>query len=81
MNKPAHRPLNYFVRQSIEQYFNALNGEQPVAVYEMVIKEVERPLLEVVMREVNGNQSQAARILGINRNTLRKKLKHHHLSD
>ena len=81
MNKPAHPPLNYFVRQSIEQYFNALNGEQPVAVYQMVINEVERPLLEVVMREVNGNQSQAARILGINRNTLRKKLKHHHLSD
>ena len=81
MNKSDRQPLNYFVRQSIEQYFNALNGEQPGDVYEMVIKEVERPLLEVVMREVNGNQSQAARILGINRNTLRKKLKHHHLSD
>ncbi len=81
MNKPAHPPLNFFVRQSIEQYFNALNGEQPGDVYEMVIKEVERPLLEVVMREVNGNQSQAARILGINRNTLRKKLKRHRLSD
>ena len=81
MNKPAHPPLNYCVRQSSEQYFNALNGEQPGDVYEMVIKEVERPLLEVVMREVNGNQSQAARIRGINRNTLRKKLKRHRLSD
>ena len=81
MNKSERQPFNYFVRRSVEQYFKALNGEQPVAVYEMVINEVERPLLEVVMREVKGNQSRAARILGINRNTLRKKLKHHSLSD
>ena len=81
MNKSERQPLNYFVRRSVEQYFTALNGEQPKAVYEMVINEVERPLLEVVMREVKGNQSRAARILGINRNTLRKKLKHHSLSD
>jgi len=81
VNKSDRQPPNYFVRRSVEQYFKALNGEQPVAVYEMVINEVERPLLEVVMREVKGNQSRAARILGINRNTLRKKLKHHRLSD
>ena len=81
MNKSERQPPNYFVRRSVEQYFKALNGEQPVAVYEMVINEVERPLLEVVMREVKGNQSRAARILGINRNTLRKKRKHHSLSD
>jgi Fis family transcriptional regulator len=81
VNKSERQPPNYFVRRSVEQYFKALNGEQPVAVYEMVINEVERPLLEVVMREVKGNQSRAARILGINRNTLRKKLKHHSLSD
>ena len=48
---------------------------QPTSVYDMVLREVERALLEVVMQQTNGNQSRAAEVLGINRNTLRKKLK------
>ena len=75
MDTSEGKPLNHHVKHSIERYFRELNGEQPASVYDMVLQEVERPLLEVVMQETNGNQSRAAEILGINRNTLRKKLK------
>jgi Fis family transcriptional regulator len=62
------------VRRSLERYFRDLDGERPCAIYEMVLSQVERPMLEVVMREANGNQTLAADLLGINRNTLRRKL-------
>lgn len=75
MDTSEGKPLNHHVKHSIERYFRELNGAQPASVYDMVLREVERPLLEVVMQETNGNQSRAAEILGINRNTLRKKLK------
>ena len=68
-------PLSDCVAHSIEQYFNDLNGEDPSNLHNIFINEVERPFLKVVMTKVNGNQSRAADILGINRNTLRKKLK------
>ena len=67
------------VRTSVEKFLRDLDGESVTGVYEMVIKTVERPVLEVVMRHVGDNQSQAAAILGINRNTLRKKLGDHGL--
>ncbi len=67
------------VTHSIEQYFQDLNGEQPKNLHSFFINEVEKPFLAAVMQEVNGNQSQAATILGINRNTLRKKLKTYNL--
>ncbi|QKS28097.1 MAG: DNA-binding protein Fis [Accumulibacter sp.] len=67
------------VRKALENYFHTLGGEQPVPVYEMVIRSVERPMLEVVLLQTGGNQTLAAEILGINRNTLRKKLLHHRL--
>jgi Fis family transcriptional regulator len=63
------------VTHAIEQYFNDLNGEQPKNLHNFFINEVEKPFLKVVMERVKGNQSQAACLLGINRNTLRKKLK------
>ena len=69
------KPLNHHVKQSLERYFRELNGAPSTSVYNMVLREVERPLLEVVMQQTNGNQSRAAEVLGINRNTLRKKLK------
>ena len=75
IDTPEGKPLNHHVKQSIERYFRELNGAQPASVYDMVLREVERPLLEVVMQQTNGNQSRAAEVLGINRNTLRKKLK------
>lgn len=62
------------VREAVEAYFADLNGHAPGKLYEMVVAEVERPLLETVMRQVQGNQSRAAKMLGINRSTLRKKL-------
>ena len=72
-------PLSDCVTYSIEQYFNDLNGEAPSNLHNFFINEVEKPFLEVVMTKVNGNQSRAADILGINRNTLRKKLKTYNL--
>jgi Fis family transcriptional regulator len=68
-----------FVRKALESYFLHLDGEKPAPVYEMVIKSVERPMLEVVLKQAGGNQTFAAEILGINRNTLRKKLVDHRL--
>ncbi len=62
------------VRRSLDRYFRDLDGERPNDVYDMVLTQVERPMLEVVMRQVNGNQTLAAELLGINRNTLRRKL-------
>jgi Fis family transcriptional regulator len=59
----------------MERYFHTLNGEKVSGVYDMVMAEVEKPLLEAVMKHVQSNQCRAAEILGINRNTLRKKLK------
>jgi Fis family transcriptional regulator len=65
------------VRRAIEGYFRDLDGEKPCAVYDMVINCVEKPLLESVLHRVRGNQSHAAAMLGINRNTLRKKIRVH----
>ena len=62
------------VRRSLEKYFRDLDGEKPRSVYDMVIRNVERPLLEVVLDRAEGNQTIAAQMLGINRNTLRKKM-------
>lgn len=60
---------------SMKQYFEDLNGEHPKNLHTFFMGEVEKPFLQVVMQQVEGNQTRAAEILGINRNTLRKKLK------
>jgi Fis family transcriptional regulator len=62
------------VRRAVDAYLKDLDGEKPCAVYDMVMHCVERPMLEAVLVRVNGNQTHAAQVLGINRNTLRKKL-------
>ncbi len=67
------------VHKSLVKYFNDLGELQPSNVYDMVVLSVEKPMLEVVMGRAEGNQSFAAEILGINRNTLRKKLQQHGL--
>ena len=65
------------VRKAIDGYFRDLDGEKPSSVYDMVINCVEKPLLESVLHRVKGNQTHAAEMLGINRNTLRKKMRVH----
>lgn len=67
------------VRKSLDRYFKDLGEQQPTNVYEMVVFTVEKPILEAVMARAEGNQSVAAEMLGINRNTLRKKLQQHGL--
>ncbi len=67
------------VRKSLEDYFQDLGEQTPTNIYEMVVLTVEKPVLEAVMQRAGGNQSQAADMLGINRNTLRKKLQQHQL--
>jgi len=68
------------VRETLDQYFKDLRGADPHSMHDMVISAVERPLLEVVMLQAEGNQSKAAEWLGINRNTLRRKLIEHKLT-
>jgi len=63
------------VRRTLDGYFRDLDGERPQPIYDMVIGCVEKPLIEVVLGRAGGNQTQAAELLGMNRNTLRKKIK------
>ncbi|MDX1434979.1 MAG: DNA-binding transcriptional regulator Fis [Gammaproteobacteria bacterium] len=79
----AHRsrqPLRECVRDALEEYFSVLDGHDCRNLFDLVMREVEGPLLEQVMRHTHGNQTRAAEILGINRGTLRKKLKLHKLA-
>ena len=68
------------VRRSLNRYIRDLDGEKPCAIYDMVMNSVERSLLEQVMNHAEGNQTVAAEMLGINRNTLRRKLTEYGLS-
>jgi len=67
--------LSSTIRSALTQYLNDLDGENPGNIYELVMQQVEAPLLELILQHVEGNQSKAAECLGINRGTLRKKLK------
>lgn len=75
----SRKNIENCVRDSLEQYFRDLRGAEPHSVHEMVMNAVEKPLLDVVMQHADGNQSKAAEWLGINRNTLRRKLLDHKL--
>lgn len=66
--------LSIAIQQSLDDYFTHLDGQPPHAIYDMVLGCVEKPMLEYVLNKVGGNQSKAAEVLGINRNTLRKKM-------
>jgi Fis family transcriptional regulator len=72
--------INDCVQRALDQYFRDLGDQEPVALHELMVRSVERPLLEQVMSRAGGNQSLAAQWLGINRNTLRRKLIEHGLS-
>jgi Fis family transcriptional regulator len=68
-------PLRSQAEEALQCYFETLNGHKPARLYDLVMREVEEPLFKAVMGHAQGNQSRAATILGINRGTLRKKLK------
>jgi Fis family transcriptional regulator, factor for inversion stimulation protein len=73
--------LQHSVRESMRVYFDDLGGSEPANLHDMLVKAVEKPLLEVVMDRAQHNQSRAAQWLGLNRNTLRKKLLEHGLAE
>jgi Fis family transcriptional regulator len=73
-------PLRSHAEQALDSYFASLNGHAPGHLYELVMSEVEEPLFRAVLDYAEGNQSRAADILGINRGTLRKKLRHYGIS-
>jgi Fis family transcriptional regulator len=79
--KERHKqqPLRQCVKHALNTYFKDLNGHNPGKLYELVLSEIEQPLLEVVMNHTRGNISKAAQLLGLNRATLRKKLKKYSL--
>ncbi|MBM3338640.1 MAG: Fis family transcriptional regulator [Betaproteobacteria bacterium] len=79
MNQAKSNPMALAVEQSLERYFADLEGARPAGIYDMVILTVEKPMLQRVMLEAKGNQLRASEMLGINRNTLRKKLQQHGL--
>ena len=80
----ASQEHSFTLRESVElamkNYFTQLDNEQPRDIYELVLAEVEAPLMEAVMSYTQGNQTKASQVLGLNRGTLRKKLKAHGLN-
>jgi len=77
----AHQPVCELVAAAVERYLADLGGAEPTCIYELVMKEVERPLLKTVLAHAGGNRSKASKYLGINRNTLRKKLEQYQIDD
>lgn len=75
----SRKHIDDCIRNTLEQYFKDLRGTEPANVHDMILAAVEKPMLEVVMKHADGNQSKAAEWLGINRNTLRRKLLDHRL--
>lgn len=74
-------PLRSHAERALTDYFSSLNGTRPAHLYDMVMREVEEPLFRAALHYAQGNQSQAAGILGINRGTLRKKLRQFGLAE
>jgi len=74
-DKTIKKPLRELIKKSLKYYLLNLNGKYVNNLYELALAELERPLLDIVMQYTRGNQTQAALMMGINRSTLRKKLK------
>ncbi|QCI25033.1 DNA-binding transcriptional regulator Fis [Buchnera aphidicola (Rhopalosiphum padi)] len=75
-DKVVKKPLRILIKKSLENYFLHLDNSKCVSnLYQLVLSELERPLLDIIMQHTRGNQTRAALIMGINRSTLRKKLK------
>jgi len=71
--------LSHAVKHSIRRYLYELDGTQPNNMYNLVLKQIEQPLFEAILEHTKGNQSRAAELLGLNRGTLRKKLRSYNL--
>ncbi len=78
--QPAPAPLSNLVKKAVDQYFSQLNGYEANGLYEMVISEVEKPLIEATRTHTGHNQTKAAKVLGLSRSTLRKKMDHYNIS-
>ena len=78
-DRSGAEPLRECVRTSVDNYFRHLDGHDASGLFELVMAEVEAPLFESVLTYAKGNQSRAAKMLGINRETLRKKLRRYNL--
>ena len=70
-NNRSHRGE---VKRAIKRYYRNLDGESPIELYKLTLSQIEPPLLEVVLKKCKGNQSEASKVLGLNRGTFRKKL-------
>ncbi len=77
----SEKSIDSSIRISLERYFMDLGESEPAGMYDMLLRTVEKPLLEEVMKRAHNNQSKAAQWLGLNRNTLRKKLLEHQLAE
>ena len=77
--KKLNGTLKNSTESALDKYFKTLNGTQPDNLYKLVIGEVEAPLMKKIMEYTENNQTQASKILGINRTTLRTKLKEYKL--
>ena len=71
--------LSQAVKHSIRRYLYELDGTQPNDMYDLVLRQIEQPLFEAILEHTKGNQSRAAEVLGLNRGTLRKKLRSYNL--
>ena len=78
-NRQQTSALQKSVEHAIREYLSDLDGEIPCNLFETVISEIEQPLLQTVLQHCNNNQCKTATFLGINRGTLRKKLKHYQI--
>ena len=78
-NEKTHRPLSECIATAMTEYFHHLDGHEPENLYDMVLQEMEEPLLRAVLDYTRSNQSRAAIMLGLNRGTLRKKMKQYNL--
>jgi len=81
MSEDRPQTLKQCVNEALEEYLTQVDHEHICDLYNMVLGEVEAPMLEVVMKHARSNQSKAAAMLGLNRGTLRKKLRQYKLID
>lgn len=77
--KVRNSSLSEHVKQTLAEYFEALEGEEPCDLHTLTISQVEKPLIEFVLSKYGHNQTKTSEVLGINRNTLRKKIKLYHI--